>query len=118
MAKLQETFNTKCTREECRFIAKKAQVKFGVLSNNSRIKQRAKLFQALGNKTRLRILGLLSMQEMCSCEIVDALDGSASTITHHLRMLGDAELIASRQIGKFTIYSLNDAPLTRHRIFD
>jgi len=35
-----------------------------------------------------------------------------------LRMLEDAEVIASRQIGKFTIYSLNDAPLTRHRIFD
>ena len=118
MTKLQETFNTKCTRDECRFIAKKARIKFQVLSNNRRIEQRAKLFKALGNKKRLRILGLLSMQEMCSCEIVDAHDGSASTITHHLRMLEDAELIASRQIGKFTIYSLNDAPLTRHRIFD
>jgi len=118
MPKLQETFNTKCTREECRFVAKKAQTKFGVLSNSRRIKQRAKLFQGLGNETRLRILGLLAMQEMCSCEIVDALDGSASTITHHLRMLEDAELIASRQIGRFTIYSLNEAPLTRHRIFD
>jgi DNA-binding transcriptional ArsR family regulator len=118
MTKLQETFNAKCTKEECRFIAKKAQTKFRVLSNNRRIKKRAKLFQALGNETRLRIAGLLSMQEMCSCEIVEALNGSASTITHHLRMLEDAELIASRQVGKFTIYSLNNEPLTRHRIFD
>lgn len=118
MAKLQETFNAKCTRDECRFIAKKARIKFRVLSNNRRIKQRAKLFQALGNEKRLRILGLLSLQEMCSCEIVDALNGSASTITHHLRTLENAELIASRQVGKFTIYSLHDTPLTRHRIFD
>lgn len=118
MIKLQETFNAKCTTQECRFIAKKAQTKFRVLSNDSRIKKRAKLFQALGNETRLRILGLLSMQEMCSCEVVDALNGSASTITHHLRMLENAGLIASRQVGKFTIYSLDDAPLTRHRIFD
>lgn len=118
MTKLQETFNTKCSKEECRFIAKKARSKFHVLSDDRRIEQHAKLFQALGNKTRLRILGLLSMQELCSCEIVDALDGPASTITHHLRMLEDAELIASRQVGKFTIYSLNNEPLARHRIFD
>ena len=106
MAKSQETFTTKCTKEECRFIARKAQIKFRVLSNRRRIRQRARLFKALGNEKRLHILGLLSMQDMCSCEVVDALDGSASTITHHLRMLEDAELIASRQIGKFTIYNL------------
>lgn len=116
--KLRETFNAKCTKEDCRFIAKKARSKFHVLSNNRQIEQRAKLFQALGNKTRLHILGLLSMQELCGCEIVDALEGSTSTIAHHLRKLEDGKLITSRQVGKFTFYSLNDALLEMHRVFD
>lgn len=118
MAKLQETFNTKCSSEECSFISKKAMKKFMVLADDRLIKKRAKLFQALGNTTRLRILGLLSMQEMCMCDIVETLEGSASTITHHLRMLEDGCLISSRQVSKFTIYTINYTYLTKHRVFD
>jgi len=81
------------------------------------IAQRARLFQALGNETRLHILGLLSVQDMCVCDIVEALGGSASTIAHHLWMLEEAGLITCRREGKFTIYSLNEEPLVRFRVF-
>jgi len=118
MTRLQETFNTRCSSEECSFISKKAMNKFMVLADDGLIKKRAKLFQALGNTTRLRILGLLSMQEMCTCDIVETLEGSASTITHHLRMLEDGGLITSRQVSKFTIYTINYTYLTKHRVFD
>ena len=118
MTNLQEALNTKCTSEECRFIAKKALDKFIILSDERLIKKRVKLFQALGNETRLRILGFLSVQEMCTCEIVEALEGSASTIAHHLRKLEDGKLVTSRQVGKFTFYSLNDTLLKMHRVFD
>lgn len=108
----------KCTTEECRLIAKKAKDTLPVLADDEQIQQRAKLFQALGNETRLHIIGLLAVQEMCACDIVEGLNGAASTITHHLRMLEDGGVILSRRVGKFTIYSLNEDLLTRHRVFD
>jgi DNA-binding transcriptional ArsR family regulator len=118
MAARQNSFQAKCTTEECRFIEKKTRASIPLLSDNSLIKQRALLFHALGNKTRLSILGMLSMQEMCTCDIVEALEIAASTLNHHLRMLEDGGLITSRRVGKFTIYSLNDGLLSWHRVFD
>lgn len=109
---------TKCTTDECRYIAKQAMATNIVLANERLLKERALLFQALGNETRLKILGLLSVQELCTCDIVKALSGAASTVTFHLRMLEDAGLITSRQTGKFTLYHLNDEKLEWHRVFE
>ena len=64
-----------------------AQSALPVLDDPAVLERRARLFKALGDTTRLRILGLLSEREMCLCEIVDALQGAESTLTHHLRML-------------------------------
>lgn len=46
------------------------------------------------------------MQEVCTCDIVETLEDSASTISHHLRKLEDGGLITSRQVGKFTVYTI------------
>jgi DNA-binding transcriptional ArsR family regulator len=113
-----ETFTAKCTTEECRRIAKTARTNHVILADETLIVKRARLFKALGNETRLRILGLLSVQEMCACDIVETLEGAASTIAHHLRMLEDGGLISSRRVGKFTLYSLNDEILKQHRVFN
>lgn len=113
-----ETFTVKCTTEECRRIAKTARTNHVILADETLIAKRARLFQALGNETRLHILGFLSVQEMCACDIVEALEGAASTITHHLRMLDDGGLISSRRVGKFTLYSLNNDILKKHRVFN
>jgi DNA-binding transcriptional ArsR family regulator len=114
----KETLVAKCTTEECRLIAKTAKTYHMILSDEELIAKRARLFQALGNETRLRILGLLSVQEMCTCDIVEALEAAASTISHHLRMLEDGGLISSRRVGKFTLYSIYAEVLKRHRVFD
>lgn len=107
----------KCTPEQCRQIAKHASAIHAALADEQELKGRALLFQALGNETRLKILGLLSIQELCTCDIVEALNGAASTVTFHLRMLEDAGLIASQQAGKFTLYRLNDEVIEHHRVF-
>lgn len=118
MAAQPEIADIKCTTEECRFIAKKARDTFVILADDKLIKQRARLFQALGNETRLRILSLLSVQELCACDIVEAMEGAPSTMAHHLRMLEDGGLITSRRVGKFTVYSLDEDLLAWHRVFD
>ena len=109
---------TKCSPDECKYIAKQAMTTNRLLSNERQLKERALLFQALGNETRLKILGLLSVQELCTCDIVAGLDGATSTITFHLRMLEDAGLVTSRRVSKFTLYQLNGGPLEWHRVFE
>lgn len=109
---------TKCTPDECKYIAKQAMTTNMLLSNDRQLKERALLFQALGNETRLKILGLLSVQELCTCDIVAGLDGATSTITFHLRILEASGLVTSRRVSKFTLYQLNSGPLELHRVFE
>lgn len=112
-----KTQTYKCSPEDCGDILKEANNTFVILADDAEIERRAKLFQALGNEVRLRILGLLAIQEMCTCNIVEALESAASTITHHLRMLENGGLITSRRAGKFTIYRLKEDLLKQHRVF-
>ena len=108
----------KCSPDECREVARRASGIHPVLSDPKLIAKRAQLFQALGNETRLKILGLLSVHELCTCDIAAALEVAASTLAHHLWMLQEAELISARQEGKFTFYSLHADALKRHRVLD
>ena len=71
-------------------------------------KQRGRFFKALGDESRQRILGLLSVREMCVCELMSALDMTQPTTSHHLKILEDAELTKSRKDGKWVFYSLAD----------
>jgi len=112
------TSHVKYSAEECRRVAELARTLNPILGDPNAIAERARIFQALGNETRLQILGLLSVRETCVCNIVKVLGGAASTIAHHLRMLEDAGLITAKQDGKFTIYALNEAILIKHRVFE
>ncbi len=118
VAEQAKTFTRKCSSEECQRIVKEANNTFVILTDAAEIGRRAKLFRALGHEIRLRILGLLAVQEMCTCEIVAALEGAASTIAHHLRLLAEGGLITSRRIGRFTIFRLNNDLLKQHRVFE
>ena len=64
-------------------------------------------FKGVGDETRLKIIGLLWIEDMCMCEIIAALDAASSTISHHLKIIEKGGIISSRREGKFTIYSLN-----------
>ncbi len=70
--------------------------------------KKSKIFKALGDPTRLRILGLLTEREMCVCEIMVALELTQPTASHHLKILENVELIKARKEGKWVFYSLHD----------
>ncbi len=108
----------KCRPEECKHLARKAYAAHPVLVDEQELKERARAFQALGNETRLKILGLVSVRELCVCDIVAALEGSASTVAHHLRMLEKAGLITARHEGKFTLYVLKEELVMRYHVFE
>lgn len=66
-----------------------------------------RLFKALADMTRLRILAMLTTREMCACEIMTALGLSQPNTSHHLRILETAGIIRQRKEGKWTFYSIS-----------
>jgi len=74
--------------------------------------RKGKFFKALADTTRLRILGLLAVREMCVCEVMVALDLTQPTASHHLRILENVGLVKDRKEGKWVFYALHDPEQT------
>jgi ArsR family transcriptional regulator, arsenate/arsenite/antimonite-responsive transcriptional repressor len=64
-------------------------------------------FHALSEPLRLQIIALLQAQELCVCDLCDRLQISQSKLSFHLKTLKDAEIVRSRQSGRWIYYSLN-----------
>lgn len=66
-----------------------------------------KSFKALSDPTRRDILKLLSKGDMTASEIVQHFDMSQPSISKHLEILKQAELVTAEKRGQFVIYSIN-----------
>ena len=73
----------------------------------------AELYKIFGDSTRIKILFLLFEEEMCVCDIADALKMTVSAISHQLRILKNAKLVKYRRAGKQVIYALDDDHVRR-----
>ncbi len=65
-----------------------------------------KLFKALSDTNRIRILKMLEMRPLCVCEITEVLQLAPSTVSKHLSLLRDTELIVDVKEGKWVNYHL------------
>ncbi|SHM44942.1 autorepressor SdpR family transcription factor [Flavobacterium xinjiangense] len=65
------------------------------------------IFKALNDATRREILELLKTKERSAGEIADHFNISKPSISHHLDILKQADLITSEKKGQFVIYSIN-----------
>lgn len=64
------------------------------------------LFRALADRTRLRLLNLMSGQEVCVCYFIEILGLPQSTISRHLAYMRRAGLVQARREGKWMHYRL------------
>ena len=71
----------------------------------------ARFFQALSDKNRLRIIGLLAERPRTGEELSDALGVGAPTISHHLRRLTEAGLVSAVPDQYYRVYSLREEVL-------
>jgi len=78
------------------------------ITDENAVKMQSQLFKALADKTRLKILLLLDIREMCVCEIMVALNLTQPTASHHLGILETVELVKDRREGKWVFYSLKN----------
>lgn len=67
----------------------------------------ARIFKALCDSNRLIILDMLRTGEKCACEVLDELHISQSTLSHHMKILCDSEIVACESRGKWKYYTLN-----------
>lgn len=65
-----------------------------------------RFFQALGDKTRLRLLNLIGDQEVCVCYFVEILGGPQPKISRHLAYLRSAGIVEARREGKWMHYRI------------
>jgi ArsR family transcriptional regulator len=69
-----------------------------------------RFFQALGDKTRLRLLNLMGDQELCVCFFVEILGSPQPKISRHLAYLRSAGIVTARREGKWMHYRIAMPP--------
>lgn len=65
------------------------------------------IFKALGDKTRLEIVEMLTDGEKCACRLLERFEITQPTLSHHMKILCDCGLIIGRKEGKWTYYSIS-----------
>ncbi len=64
-------------------------------------------FHALSDPLRLQVLDLIREQELCVCDLCEKLNVSQSKLSFHLKALKEAQLVRTRQEGRWIYYSLD-----------
>ncbi|MEU6236865.1 metalloregulator ArsR/SmtB family transcription factor [Kitasatospora sp. NPDC047058] len=76
----------------------------------------AKMFKALSDPVRLRLLSLIASHEggeACVCDLTGPFDVSQPTISHHLKVLREAGLVGSERRGTWVYYWVRPAALAK-----
>ena len=73
----------------------------------SSYKETARVFKAFCDENRLQILEMLRSGEKCACMLLDELQISQSTLSHHMKILCDSGIVTSREEGKWTHYQIS-----------
>ena len=66
-----------------------------------------KVFKAFCDENRLKILEQLRSGEKCACKLLDELHITQPTLSHHMKLLCDADIVQGRKDGKWVHYSIN-----------
>jgi ArsR family transcriptional regulator, arsenate/arsenite/antimonite-responsive transcriptional repressor len=85
-----------CRIRQCEYEVMPAKVRFDL----------ERFFQALGDRTRLRLLNLMGDREICVCYFVEILGSPQPKISRHLAYLRRAGVVASRREGKWMHYRI------------
>ncbi len=70
-------------------------------------KEKAKVFKALCDENRIAILELLRCGEKCACNLSEQLNIGQSSLSYHMKILCQSQLVVSRPVGKWIHYKIN-----------
>lgn len=72
-------------------------------------KKTALIFKAVCDENRVKILKLLCTGEKCACKILEDLNVTQPTLSHHMKILCDSEIVVGRKEGKWMYYSISES---------
>lgn len=72
-------------------------------------KEAVKIFKALGDENRLRILELIGGSQVCACKLLEHLHIGQPTLSHHMKILCESGIVESTKDGKWTYYKMNQS---------
>ena len=67
-----------------------------------------RVFKALSDPKRVRILEILCKSEECACVLLDDLEISQPTLSYHMKILCDSGIVTGRKVGKWMYYRINE----------
>lgn len=70
-------------------------------------KKTAEIFKAFCDENRIRILKLLRTGEKCGCRLLEELNVTQPTLSHHMKILCDSGVVVGRKEGKWMHYSIS-----------
>ena len=71
-------------------------------------KKIATVFKAFCDENRIKIIKLLRSGEKCACELLEEVNVTQPTLSHHMKILCDAEIVTGHKEGKWTYYSISE----------
>ena len=71
-------------------------------------KKTAAMFKAFCDENRIKILQLLSTGEKCACKLLEELNVTQPTLSHHMKILCDSNIVLGRKEGKWMHYSISE----------
>ena len=78
------------------------------LPEDTTLNSLSEFFKIFGNPTRLKILSLLAIEDLCVCDICEALNLNQTTVSNQLRILRANNIVKYQKEGKMARYSLTD----------
>ena len=70
-------------------------------------KRTAVIFKAFCDENRVRILQLLQNGEKCACRLLEEMNITQPTLSHHMKILCDSGIVKGRKEGKWIHYSIS-----------
>lgn len=70
-------------------------------------KRAATIFKAFCDENRIKIIELLRTGEKCACKLLEEINVTQPTLSHHMKILCDSGIVLGRKEGKWTHYSIS-----------
>ena len=70
------------------------------------------IFKAFCDENRIKIINLLHSGEKCGCNLLEEINVTQPTLSHHMKILCEAQVVIRRKEGKWTYYSLSKVGIT------
>ena len=71
-------------------------------------KRMAAMFKAFADENRIQILELLRDGERCACRLLEEMNITQPTLSHHMKILCDSGIVVGRKEGKWMHYSISE----------